>query len=247
MNDPAGSVTEDRLLGGRLSLCQPAAGYRAAIDPVLLAAAVPDAGGRLLDIGCGVGAATICVAWRVPGSRLTGVEAQPDLVDLARRNVTTNRLSDRVEIIEGDLLDPPAGLLDRPFDGVMANPPFQTADQSPSPDVGKAVANREGPAGLAEWVAFAHRVLKPKGWLVLIHRADRIDVLCALLHSRFGAIEIVPLWPKRGRPARRVIVRARKGLKSPAVLASGLVLHEGDGRFTPAAQAVLRDGAALPL
>lgn len=247
MSEPDGPVTTDYMLGGRVTLRQPATGYRAAIDPVLLAAAAPAPGGHVLDLGCGVGAAAICLAVRLPECRVTGLELQPDLAVLARENVAANGLADRIEIVSGDLLEPPAGLVTAAFDGVIANPPYQAADQSAPHDASKATAKQEGEARLAAWIRFAGRVLKHKGWLALIHRADRVDEICEALRPAFGDIRLMPLWPKQGQPARRVIVAARKGVKAPAALLPGVVLHEEDGRFTAAAEAVLSGGAALPL
>ncbi|WP_158043722.1 tRNA1(Val) (adenine(37)-N6)-methyltransferase [Skermanella pratensis] len=248
-DNPAPPRTADRLLGGRVSLMQPARGYRAAIDPVLLAAATPAAAGeRVLDVGAGVGAATLCLASRVPGADVTGLELQPDLAALGAENIRANRLEDRVRILEGDLLAPPEGLGRTAFDRVMTNPPFQEAGtHTPPPGESRALAHGEGAADLAAWLDFCARRVKPRGTLTVVHRADRLDDLIALLHGRFGAITLVPLWPKAGRPARRIVVTARKGARSPARLMPGLVLHEADGRFTGAAEAILRDGAALDL
>ena len=247
MNDPDIAVTEDRLLGGRVVLRQPAEGYRAAIDPVLLAAAAPARDGRYLDLGCGIGTVAICLASRVAGCRVTGLEIQESLAGLAGENAAANGFSDRIDIVAGDLLDPPERFAEPVFDGVLANPPYQDSKQSAPPDGSKAIANREGAAGLDDWIRFAGRVLKTKGWLAMIHRADRVDALSAALHPAFGDVRLLPLWPKPGRPARRVIVLARKGVRSPAALLPGLVLHAEHGGFTPEAEAILRDGAALPL
>ncbi|UEM21698.1 methyltransferase [Skermanella mucosa] len=248
-DNPVPHRTADRLLGGRVLLMQPARGYRAAIDPVLLAAATPaSAGERVLDVGAGVGAATLCLASRVPGADVTGLELQPDLAALGAENIRANGLEDRVRILEGDLLAPPEGIAATAFDRVMTNPPFQEAGtHTPPPDGSRALAHGEGAADLAAWLDFCARRVKPRGTLTVIHRADRLDDLIALLHGRFGAITLVPLWPKAGRPARRILVTARKGARSPARLMPGLVLHEADGRFTGAAEAILRDGAALDL
>ena len=247
MSEPDEGSTADRLLGGRLTLRQPAKGYRAAIDPVILAAAVTETDGRVLDAGCGVGAAALCLAARLDGCRVTGLEVQPELAALARENAAENGFAGRVEIVTGDLLDPPDGIAGGSFDAVIANPPYLPAGQSAPPDGSKAIANQEGEAALESWVRFAGRVLKHKGRLTMIHRADRLDGLCAALYPAFGDMRLLPLWPRVGAGARRVIVQARKGVRSPAALLPGLVLHEEDGRFTAEAEAILRDGAALPL
>jgi tRNA1(Val) A37 N6-methylase TrmN6 len=241
--------SEDLLLGGRLRLRQPTSGYRVAIDPVFLAAAVP-AGPRdaVLDVGCGVGAAALCLAARVSGCRVTGVELQRDLVRLAGDNVVLNELSAQISVMQGDLLNLPPRLAPGAFDHVMANPPFLEAGSATAPpDLGKATANVEGEANLAAWVRVALAMVRAKGSLTFIHRADRLETLLALLAGRAGEITLYPLWPGGGKPAKRVIVRARKQIASPTRLLAGMVLHEDDGRFTASADAVLRGAAGLDM
>lgn len=239
----------DTLLGGAVRLRQPAAGYRVAVDPVLLAASVPAASAeRLLDIGTGVGAAALCYAHRVPGARVVGLELQAELVALARDNAVLNDLRDRVEIVAGDLLRPPPELPAGGFDHAIANPPYLPAGRADlPPDASKAASHVEGEATLDQWVSFAVRMVRPKGGVTFIHRADRLDELLALLHGRAGGVVVFPLWPKPGREAKRVIVRARPGVRTPARLAAGLVLHKADGGYTPEALRILRDGGALTL
>jgi tRNA1(Val) A37 N6-methylase TrmN6 len=252
--DGGGSTGTDVILGGRLTLLQPYEGYRVAIDPVLLAAAVPDSGeGPVLDIGCGVGAAALCYADRVPAVQVVGLELQPPLAMLTQENARLNVLSDRVSIHDGNLLDPPAALAPDSFAQVMANPPYLPPERanrrSPPADAASTV---EGEARLADWIEFALAMLQPKGGITLIHRADRLDEILALLHGRAGGIVVFPLWPGADadgapRDARRVIVHARKGVATPTRLAGGLVLHEADGSYSAAAERVLRDGGALSL
>lgn len=239
-------VTEDLLLGGRLRLCQPAGGYRAAIDPVMLAAAVsPEPGASVLDLGCGVGAAALCLLARLPKSRVTGLEIQPGLAELARRNAQANGRAESFRVVEGSVAAPPLDL--GGFDHVMTNPPFHRPERGTVPPVAiKAAANVEGEADLALWLKAAVKLLKPKGRLAVIHRADRLaDLLAALEGRGVGAIRIVPLWPKPGRPAGRVILLARKGSRAPLEILPGLVLHRDTGGFTEAAEAVLRGAQAL--
>lgn len=246
--EATGAVTEDTLLNGRVRLLQPEVGYRTAIDPVFLAAAVAArADDAVLDIGCGIGAASLCLSIRT-GCRVIGIDADRTSVRLAGDNVKRNGLNDRVMILAGDLMRPPQRLEPGSFAHIMANPPFLSAGTAtPSPDHGKATANIEGTADLAAWLRFALTMVRSKGTLTFIHRADRIDDLLALLVGRAGEIVIFPLWAGAGKDAKRVIVRARKGVASPTRIASGLVLHEADGRYTEAADSVLREGAALPI
>jgi tRNA1(Val) A37 N6-methylase TrmN6 len=242
-------VTEDRLLGGRLVLRQPANGFRAAIDPVLLAAAISaEAGRRVLELGAGTGAAALCLARRVGGVQVAGLDRQQDLVAHAAANAALNGLADRVAFLAGDVRLPPADLLAGSFDHVMANPPYLEAGRATlPPDPARALAVGEGAADLRVWLDCALRLVRPRGSITVIHRADRLDALLAGLFGRAGEIVVFPLWPGAGKPAKRVLVRARRGVETPLRLASGLVLHEADGRFTAAAEAVLRDGQALVL
>ena len=264
-------VTEDRVLGGRITLYQPRRGYRAAIDPVLLAASVPAEGDqRVLDVGAGVGTASLCLARRFAGVRVAGIERERALVRLAVRNAAANELADRVEFMAGNLSRPPVRLAPGTFDHVMANPPFfEAARTNPSPDPLKARATVEAaPAGAAEpgpgtgeaaatlddWIRFCLLMVRPKGTVSVIHLAERLDAVLGCLAGRLGGIVVFPLWPGPpeedgvpAKPAKRVIVRARKGVRSPLRLARGLVLHGPDGAYTHEAEAVLRDGAGLAL
>lgn len=241
---PAG-LTEDAFLGGKVRLRQPAEGYRAAIDPVMLAASV-DAkpGQRVLEVGTGHGAAAICLARRVPECVVTGIEIQPELVRLANDNARLNGLSASVQVMVGDLVRPLPRIAAGGFDHVMANPPYLDAPRADlSPEAARAAANVEGEADLEEWISFMLRMVRSKGTITLVHRADRLGDLLSLLQGRAGEVVVFPLWPKQGAPAKRVIVRARKGIRSPLSMSAGLVMHEADGSYTAAADGILRGGA----
>ena len=248
MNDTP-STTFDSVLGGRVTLHQPALGYRVAIDPILLAAAcAAEPGERVIDLGCGVGTAALCLARRVADVQCTGVDLQPDLAGLAARNALENGLADRVGFIAGDILDRALPIYAKPADHVIVNPPYlKRGAATPSENPSKALANIEGDADLAAWVAAAAKAARPGGSITFIHRADRLPELLALLGSRCGGIAILPLHPKAGAAAHRAIVTGRLDQRLPAILLPGLVLHEADGSFSAMLQSVLRDGAALPM
>ena len=244
------AATRDRLLGGRVELSQPRHGFRTAIDAVLLAAAVPArAGERALDLGTGTGAAALCLARRVDGVAVTGLDADADLIALAAANVAANGFGDRVTMLAGDLGDPPAALEPGSFHHALANPPHLCADRArASPRAGRAAAMVEGAADLDVWVRCAAAMVRPRGSVTFIHRADRLDAVLAALAGHCGDVTVFPLWPgPGGRPAKRILVSARAGSRGPLRLLPGLVLHDAAGRYTPAAEAVLRHGEALAL
>jgi tRNA1(Val) A37 N6-methylase TrmN6 len=244
-------LTQDGFLGGALKVWQPRRGYRAAMDPVLLAATVPAMSGQsVLELGCGVGVASLCLGHRVPGLRQSGVELQPAYADLARRNAAENGIA--LEVILADLARLPAGLRARSFDHVIANPPyFSAADGTAAIDSGREAAQREA-TPLALWIDTGLRRLGPTGMLTVIQSADRLGEILTAIGTR-GAITILPVAARTGRDAGRVIVQARKGSRARLRLMAPLVLHEGmehagdRDSHRPQVAAILRHGAAFRL
>ena len=252
-------TTRDAFLGGRLMLRQPADGYRAAIDPVLLAASVTaPAVARIVDLGCGIGTAGLCLLTRLPALTCVGVDIQAPLIDLATANAAENGLADRYQARCGSILDRAVltglayvkqmGVGQLSADQVIVNPPYlPQGEASLSAHPIKALANVESDAALADWVAAAATILRPGGLATFIHRADRLPEVLAYLRDQFGALRILPIQSKAGDPAKRVIVRGQKGSRAPAKLLAPFVMHGESGGFTPAADAILRDGGALPM
>ncbi len=244
----AHELSDDKLLCGGLRLLQPLKGYRAATDPVLLAAACPaQSGDSVLDLGCGAGAAALCLGRRVPGLHLAGLEIQPDYAALARQNADRNGLA--LEVHDGDLARMPTALR-RDFDHVIANPPYYPTGGSPSPIAGRARAMQVA-TPLSDWVSAASRRLRPGGWLTMICGADGLPQILSAMGTKLGSVAVLPLAAREGRPALRIILQARKGGRAAFRLLAPFVIHAGpahDGdreSYTPQANAVLREGADL--
>ena len=243
-------LTDDAFLGGQLRLLQPRKGYRAGVDPVLLAASVSArAGDTVLELGCGAGAAMLCLATRVPGVALCGIELQPDYAALARQNALRNGIEAVVH--DADLRTLPAEVKAQRFNHVIANPPYYGRDKgSASLDPGRDIAFA-GQTPLSDWIAAAARRLAPRGCLTMIQRAERLPEILAGLEGRLGSVVVLPLAGRTSRPADRVIVQARKEGRAPFRLLAQLILHEGTNHladrddYAPQVAAILRDAAAL--
>ncbi len=245
--EPFRSATEDRMLGGRLILRQSERGYRAGLDAALLAAACDATPGQaVLDIGCGPGAALLAAALRRPGARFVGLEREAEAFDLAQQNVLANGLSERVSVVRGDVALRPSALKLQGFDAALANPPFfddPAALRGPAPER-EAAYMADG--GLQAWTAFLLKAVREGGTITIIHRADRLADVLALLGQGAGSFRIRPVLPFADQPAKRVLVRAIKTGKAPLVLLPALVLHDRSAaKHTAEADAILRGEAKL--
>jgi tRNA1(Val) A37 N6-methylase TrmN6 len=256
VRDPGTSgeqLTDDAFLGGTLQILQPKIGYRAGIEAVLLAAAVPEAQGPVLDIGAGVGTAGLCLARRVPYAKVVLLEREPALAEIAAENVRRNGLADRVRVVEGEVGMPNSDLAalgfgEGTFAHAISNPPFHRHEAgTPAPDPLKAGSHAMPESDLERWARFMARVVRPGGAVTIVHKADALARLLGALESRFGRLNVLPLQPRANACAHRIIISGTQGSRAPLMLLPPFVLHEADGAFTAKAQAILRSGEALSI
>ena len=241
------AATEDRLLDGRVRLRQPPRGYRAGLDAALLAAACDAGPGqRVIEAGCGAGGALLAAAVRRPETRFTGVERDAAALRLARENIALNGLEGRVEALEGDVAVRFSSLGLEAFDAAIANPPFfddASTLRGPAPERRAAWMADDG---LAAWIGFLSKAVREGGTITLIHRADRLGDILALLADKCGSVQVRPVHPFADEPAKRVLVRAIKTGKAPLRLLPPLVLHDrGGDKHRPEVEAILRGEADL--
>ncbi len=229
--DPSGTeVTFDTLLRGRVKLIQPARGFRASVDPVLLSGFVAAPLGRFLDIGCGTGAVAFLLLARDPEARGLGIELQPRLAALTKTAVAENGFSDRFELLVGDVRRAP--LPPASFDLVVANPPFQPRGQGElPPDPERSIAHHEVELTLGEWLDAAARLVRPEGRVAAVFAASRLaELLLALAARGLCPLRLRPVYPREGATATRVLVEARRlAGPRPLIVEPPLLVHEGDG------------------
>ncbi|MEL6665242.1 MAG: methyltransferase [Pseudomonadota bacterium] len=240
------NVTCDDFYDGRLKLYQPAKGFRAGTDSLLLAASLDaNLAGEALEIGCGAGGALLPAAFRLIKTRITGLEIDVDMAALARKGVEANDLISRVEIVEGS-----AANLDRTwqnkFDLVFSNPPFFETGTIQALGAGKEAAYLED-VPLKDWINAMLFALRPKGTFVMVHRAADLARILSVIERQCGEITVLPVHSYPGAEAKRVLVRARKALRSgPMRLLEPKYLYQSKGgERTDWALAMQRDGAGL--
>jgi tRNA1(Val) A37 N6-methylase TrmN6 len=241
---------QDFLLNQTISLRQPVSGYRVAVDPVFLAASVDKAKGKIIDVGCGIGAISLCLAHRIKDIKIDGIDIQKELIAFAEQNAQDNGFKERLNFFQADLAEH-ARTYPNMYDCVITNPPYFKSDQSnKSPNPTKAMAHHDLSLSHQDWVKHCFKLLKSKGYLYMIFPFADLPTLLSTLGNIKFSLRIFPLWPKRVGPknkvsTKRVLLRFQKDSKAPSQLLQGLILHEEDGQYTGDAEDVLREGKEI--
>ncbi len=254
MNKSADTYSDDAFLGGKVMLLQPEKGVRAGIDAVFLAACIPAAAGeRLVEAGIGSGAVSLCLNARVGGLKITGLEIDAQSAALARCNIARNNALDAVEVVEADVrargqLLQERGIEPDACDHVFANPPYYEKGSGRASDIpGKSTAHMLRRGDLAKWIKFMVRCARPGGSISMVHRPEAIAEIINALAGRAGKVRVLPLFPRPGAAAIRIIVQARKASRAPLAILPGLALQDESGSYCPRAEAVLRAGKSFLL
>ena len=244
--ETAADVTDDAILNGRLRLFQPKRGHRFGHDAILLAAAVPaKPGDRVAEFGAGVGAATLALLARVPDIDATLFEIDPALCALAQQNIARNGFSDRARAVTRDVTAPLEGETIRSH---FHEPAVQRrAVISPHPMPAAGCAHAADSDLLRRWIESAHAALRDRGTLTLIWRAEGLADVLQVLEAGYGTISVLPVHPAPGRSAIRVIVSAAKGGEGAFRTLAPLILNDDALRPSADAEAILRQGGALPI
>ena len=238
--------TSDYLLNKKIKIFQPENGYRASTDAVFLSSLIDETivknGAKILDVGSGTGAISLCLASRLQykNVEILGVDIQQDLVDLSNFSAKENGF-DKYLFYEHLDIREKSPLLGGRFDFVITNPPYSVNDM-PSPNYSKKLAHNHQNFDLESWLSFCLKTLKPKGYILLIHRAEAINEILQSLSKKAGDIRIVPFYSKEHQVAKRVAIIAQKGSKAITQILPPFYTHNEDGTYTNKAESILRMG-----
>ena len=240
--------TQDYLLDKKVKIFQPVNGYRASTDAVLLSAAVKEKkGAKILDIGSGTGAISLCLAQRFKdlSVKIDGLEIQKELSELASLSAKENNF-DFLNFHNCDINNPQTAkeFLPCSYDIVITNPPYSDHDM-PSPNSSKATAHNLNKIDLSQWLKFCLKMSKPFGKIYIINRVEALPVICSELNGKAGGITILPIYSKKGQEAKRVIICAQKDSKAPCKILSPFVVHDDEGKYTPRSELILRKGKSF--
>jgi len=233
------NITHDYLLGKKIRLFQKKDAYKTSSDAVLLAASVDitKENAKILDVGAGVGGVSLCLAYRYKKADITGFEIQKDLANLANLNAKENGF-DHVKYICQDIASKKMPCPFCSFDVVVTNPPY-AKDGTKSPNISKALAHLQQNITLKQWIAFCIKMLKPKGKLYLINRAEALDDILSALSPQMGGVTVLPIYSKQNDKAKRIIITAQKDSKSPLKILPPLYLRDNNG-YTKYTEDILR-------
>lgn len=238
--------TNDYLLDKKVKIFQPTDGYRASTDAVFLSSLLDEkkvkSGDTILDVGSGTGAISLCLAERLKQKNITitGIDIQADLIELSNFSAQANGFADYLHYEYFDIREKTT-LTGGSFSFVISNPPYSDHDM-PSPNLSKQLAHNHQNFNLTGWLTFCLKMLKPQGYLLLIHRTEAINEILAALHNKAGDIQILPMYSKEEQNAKRVAIIAKKGAKGMTKILPPFYTHNSDGTYTEKAQNILRLG-----
>lgn len=245
LNSSGTRITRDTLFNGKLFCNQHVNGYRFSVDAVLVAhfcrAAALDS---ILDLGCGCGIISLILAFRLPRVCLTGLEVQPELVELARLNIADNNLVSRLSVVQGNLCAVSGLLGPESFDLVVCNPPYRDAASGRiSPTEQRARARHEIDAGIHDIIHAAAFAVKNRGRVVLVYPAKRFMALVSALKKKNlepKRVQPVYSYPESSEATLILVEAVKNGGEEVALLPSFYIYEHRDGPYSEAMQAMYR-------
>jgi len=239
-------ITIDKILRGKVSIIQLKKGFRYGFEAVFLAAFVNGYLKKfkkkkisLADVGSGVGAISLIIAYRNNDINISAVENNDNFLEIAKKNIISNNFQKKIKAIKGDILNIDSHLINS-FDIVVTNPPFYEHHQKKSENeldnYAKRIINYE------RWIDNSLKLLKERGIIFLIIPTGLLEKSLKSLSKKTGSLKIFPIWPNKIKSSKRLILFAKKGGASQIELMSGLRLFNNQGKITQKARTYSNNG-----
>lgn len=242
--EPKTDETLDSIYNGKVKVFQSKKGYRFSIDAVLLAEFVRGLkGDNIIDIGTGCAIVPLMLAKNNPNIKVTGVEIQDSLYELAKKNVIENDFSDRIKIIRHDMREVKGVFKPASFDIVTANPPYVECDAGRiNPESEKAIARHEIKLSLDELIKTAKYLLSSTGRIVIIYPAKRaVDLVDLLRKHNVEPKMMQMIHSKLDGEAKLVIVKASKSAKRGGLkVLPPCIIYNDDNTYTDKVERILQ-------
>jgi tRNA1Val (adenine37-N6)-methyltransferase len=240
-------ITLTHFLGRRLRVWQPRHGYRFALDAPLLADFIRCGPAEtILEAGTGCGIVPLLLAFRTVFRKLTAVELQPELAELARRNMVENGMAEKVAVLDGDIRQMSAPPLPDQVDQIIANPPYRKVGQGRLNPLGqKAAARHELFLSWPDLLKVAGERLAGEGSLSVVHLAERERELLAQAAGRFQLVRRRRVFSFPGDAAPRLVLlhwRKRPCFERPVEEMPPLVIHDRPQFYSTEFQRIIDPG-----
>ena len=225
----------DNLLNSKIKISQPEQGYRFSIDPFILAAHVKGIKNhKVIDIGCGCGIIPLILSLKSSALKITGIEIQQELYVCAKKNIITNKLENRINIIHGDIKNIDTSDTNGEADIIVSNPPYKKKGSGRlNPDSQKAIARHEITLDIDILFKCSKKLLKEKGKLYIIFPAQRLsDIVLTMQHYAFSPEFIRFVHTKKHSFAKRVILCAVKNSNKPCRIHPPFYIYEHENKFS---------------
>ena len=190
---------------------------------------------KVLDLGTGTGIIPILLSAKTPGEHFTGLEISPTSADMARRSVLYNDLTEKIDIIQGDIKE--AGDLFSPasFDVITSNPPYMIGQHGlVNPDMEKAAARHEILCTLEDVVKAAARLVRPGGRFYMVHRPFRLaEIIRTLSDYKLEPKRMQLVYPYVDREPNMLLIEAVRGGKPRMTVEKPLIIYSKPGVYMP--------------
>lgn len=226
----------DDLELNNLKIIQKKDGFCFGIDSILLAdfAKKIKNNSNVLDLGTGTGILGILLCEKTNLKSIIGVEVQKDIAEMANRTIILNNLENRFSILNENIKEIDKILKLDSYDAIITNPPYKKNNSGKiNSTETKLISRHEIKAELSDFVKVSFKMLKDKGSLYMVHRAERLaDIIYEMRLNKIEPKRIKFVYSNINCEAKLVLIEAVKNGKSFITVENPLIIYNENGEYT---------------